>query len=224
MRKRDGWPLRLAGIIVAIVVIGPLVWLVAHTWGLYEDATGTTERAAVLQALAAIGALVATVLLLGMTFWQTSVSREMARKAGPIVSCELRMAWLQQTGGGAITGPIGALATGSPDPLYPDPYMAVLVRNTGGAGIVVDSASIEFESGMAWAEPGTSVGESPPFELGAHSSKTLFISYDGANACAHAQKVLKPKAGRKVRAQVSLSSGQTIRSGWEVLPVLPGWQ
>lgn len=161
-----------------------------------------------IQALGAAGALAGTAALVGVTAYYAWVTAKMLERGGPIITVEIKQAWVHVTGAGCVTLPLrdGVLAA-PPDPEYPRFMFAVEVRNSGGAGTTIDKAAIEMEGGVEFWQPAPTVGPRFPHRLETHSSVTFFIE---PHAVSTAMDVLKLKPN--VVGLVALASGTVHRT------------
>lgn len=206
---------RIAPVAWAAVAVGSLV-LVALAVILFAAAVDLSgakglsngERASVLQAFAAAGALAGTAALIGVTAYYAWVTAKMLERGGPMIDVELKQAWVHVTGGGAITVPLDRGLQSSPlDPEYPRFMFAIEVRNTGGAAATVDKAAVEAEKGIQYWQPVPIIGPGFPHRLEPHSAVTFFVEPHPVGVAVEVFK-LKPE----VRAIVVLASGPVYRT------------
>lgn len=181
------------------------------------------DRAIILQALAALGTLLATVVLVGVTQRYVNLTRRLVEQSGPIVEAELRVAWLsphvEQTG--AIVTQLDALAKGAPDERYSVPSFAVQLRNSGNMSTTIDGVSIAIPKGLSFRGIDVPAGPTTPFELRPHSSETYIFEFQNIIALLKTGRSVLDIAENKIRAEVHLGSGKEIASEWENVPDLP---
>jgi len=214
VKKR--WQALVLGGIAVLVALGPLVWLIGEARALFVTSTDNAEKASALQAVAAIGGLAATILLIMVTGWYAVLTRDILRQSGPIVETDLRMAFMAH--GSAITGPMSMMKQGTPDQRYDVPAFAIEVRNRGNAGVLVTRVAVETEAGFSIIMTQSVAGRTPPLKLEGHSSETVYLDHDMVMAGVSVWEQVMKTPSRKLRAVVSLGSGVVVNSGWEMLP------
>lgn len=202
----------VAWALVALTAAALLAFAIVLLWQALElngdQGLVAGERAAVLQALAAAGALAGTAALVGVTAHYAWVTARILESGGPIIHVELKQAWIHASGGGSIIMPLArGLLSKHPDPEYPRFMFAVEVRNSGGAGTTIAKAAIEMEGGAEYWQPAPTVGPGFPHRLEPHSSVTFFIEPHPVSTTIEFLKV-KPV----IVGLVALASGATERT------------
>lgn len=216
--------MKIIGLFATIVLGGisvAAIWLIVYGYGLLaEDNLSPIDKAAGVQALAAAVALLATILLVGVTAWYAWIAGRLLHQSGPILSVELLVAWTSSSVeyGGIVLGPLSSLSSGPPDERFMVPFLAVQIRNSGNIAASVARVSVESNAGFFYTEVVPPTGPSCPFELEAHSCQTAFISVRGVTAGIHAWDEVMSQPSLRLRAVAELGSGIVGRSGWEPLP------
>lgn len=178
------------------------------------------EEASVLQAFGGAAALVATVALVGITAWYAALTAGMLKQSGPIVAVELRGAWINVHGGGAITAPIKAFSPKPPEDGFNIPMLAIVLRNSGNAAAEITQVAVGSDAEWAWVAPKAPVGPSCPLTLGPHSTITCYVDIDGFVAAAKAYHEVIAAATTKMRGVAELGSGAKPHSVWESTRIL----
>lgn len=183
-----------------------MVWAAAST---YVDADETSERAAALQAVAALTTLLATVVLVAVTAWYAVLTKGILQRSGPIIGVTLRSAWAMGNHS-AVTAPFDLTAQPF-DKRYNIPLVAVGVTNSGNASITVNDAAVEVERAFSLSELQSQFGPSTPLRLDGNSATTFYIPLE---PFVQSLSALKPGEGKRVRGTVSLGDGTRVASDW----------
>ncbi len=209
--RRAAW---ISFCIAAAALLGLAIWLGWRAVALLESGDlQPSEKASALQAMGSAAALAATVALVGLTGYYAFVSGRMLKIAGPVIAVELRLGWLHPSGAGAITAPFSVQAS-SPMPEYTIRMFAITVRNSGNAGVMLESVSVAAESGFEFTQPQHVVGPSCPMTLGPHSSATFYLESEGFLGALPLMNEIGKHGRSRVCAKAYLGSGGTIASRW----------
>ena len=204
---------------------GAIAWLILEGISLFNNASTTGERAAALQAIAAAFALIATVVLVGVTAWYAVITRGILRQSGPNVAVDLRIGWLAPVGSmgprtEGFTASLSSLTTGSFDDHYSIPSWAICLRNSGNVATKVATVGVGSESQFSIRAMRVQAGPQPVFTLDAHSGETVYIELDTVMAGLKAWQQVQGSVSMRVRAEVQLGSGIVVYSKWETLDSL----
>jgi hypothetical protein len=202
--------------------VGAVAWLILEGISLINSASTTGERAAALQAIAAAFALIATLVLVGVTAWYALITRGILRQSGPVVAADLRIGWLSKMGPsvGGLTAPLSSLTSGPADERYSTPAWAICLRNSGNVATKVASVGVGSESQFSIRATYVLAGPQPVFQLDAHSGETVYIELDMVMAGLKAWRQVLGSLSMRVRAEVQLGSGVVVYSEWETLDSL----
>ena len=207
----------------AILVVLSVValWLMVYGYRLLtEEDLSLTDKAAGVQALAATVSLLATILLVSVTAWYAWITGRLLHQSGPVISVEFSVGWISQPvgQGGVLLGPLSSLKSGPPDDRFLVPLLAVQIRNSGNMAASIARVSVESKGSFFYTHIVAPAGPSCPFELGAHSHQTAFISVEDVITAINAWNEVMGKSSLAIRAVVELGSGAIEYSGWEQLP------
>jgi hypothetical protein len=187
--------------------------LILEAANIYSDATNGPERAAGLQALAAAGALLSTLVLVGITAWYAALTKKIALQSVPSVFVEVVGEWRWQTGGEVPFPNIIGFDLNSLHPM-PDGYEARIglrMRNDSNVVAHIDDVKFELET-AAIHLPIQFGGGQPPTTVEPYASAYVSVSADWLRD-AYTVAAADP-AAINFRATITLGSGAIAHSPW----------